>query len=54
MTRVFTAGDVTFNGLIYVDASQPVSQTVFSKGFHETIGGTAAGKAPNMARLGST
>lgn len=53
MTRVFTAGDVTFNSLIYVSHfPQPVSQTVFSKAFHETIGGTAAGKALNMARLG--
>jgi sugar/nucleoside kinase (ribokinase family) len=53
MTNVFVAGDVTFNSLIYLeDFPQPVAQTVFSAGFHETVGGTAAGKALNLARLG--
>lgn len=55
MTRVFVAGDVTYNSLIYLDeffAPQP--QTVFSKGFNETMGGTAAGKAFNLHRLGLT
>lgn len=53
MTKVFVAGDVTFNSLIYLERfPQPVAQTVFSKGFHETVGGTAAGKALNLARLG--
>ena len=53
MKNVFVAGDVTFNSLIYLERfPQPVAQTAFSKGFHETIGGTAAGKALNLARLG--
>jgi sugar/nucleoside kinase (ribokinase family) len=53
MTNVFVAGDVTFNSLIYLEHfPQPVAQTVFSAGFHETVGGTAAGKALNLARLG--
>ncbi len=53
MTNVFVSGDVTFNSLIYLERfPQPVAQTVFSKGFHETVGGTAAGKALNLARLG--
>jgi sugar/nucleoside kinase (ribokinase family) len=53
MTNVFVAGDVTFNSLIYLERfPQPVAQTAFSKGFHETVGGTAAGKALNLARLG--
>jgi sugar/nucleoside kinase (ribokinase family) len=53
MTNVFVAGDVTFNSLINLERfPQPVAQTVFSKGFHETVGGTAAGKALNLSRLG--
>jgi sugar/nucleoside kinase (ribokinase family) len=53
MTNVFVAGDVTFNSLIYLECfPQPIAQTVFSAGFHETVGGTAAGKALNLARLG--
>ena len=39
MTNVFVAGDVTFNSLIYLDQfPQPKPQTVFSAGFHETVG----------------
>jgi acarbose 7IV-phosphotransferase len=51
--KVFVAGGVSFNALIYVDAlpsGQP--QTIFSRGFNETVGGTGAGKAANLARLG--
>ncbi len=53
MTSILVAGDVTYNGLIYVEHfPEPKSQTVFSKGFLETVGGTAAGKALNLGRLG--
>jgi sugar/nucleoside kinase (ribokinase family) len=53
MKKVFVAGDVTFNSLIYLDQfPQPKPQTVFSAGFHETVGGTAAGKALNLCKLG--
>lgn len=53
MQKIFVAGDVTFNSLLYLEAfPQPRSQTVFSRGFHETVGGTAAGKALNLHRLG--
>lgn len=53
MTRVFVAGDVTYNTLVYVEKFfKPVPQTVFSRAYHETVGGTAAGKAFNLARLG--
>lgn len=53
MTRVFVAGDITYNSLIYLDRlPDPVPQTVFSKYYHETVGGTAAGKALNLGRLG--
>jgi acarbose 7IV-phosphotransferase len=51
--KVFVAGGVSFNALIQVDvlpSGQP--QTIFSRGFNETVGGTGAGKAANLARLG--
>ncbi len=52
-TPVFVAGDITFNSLIYLNEfPEPRPQTVFSTGFNETIGGTAAGKALNLNRLG--
>ena len=53
MPRVFVTGDVTYNSLLYL-AEFPTQQpgTVFSQGFHETVGGTAAGKALNLHRLG--
>jgi sugar/nucleoside kinase (ribokinase family) len=39
--------------IVYVDEfPYPKPQTVFSKGFHETIGGTGFGKAVNLSRLG--
>jgi len=53
VTNIFVAGDVTLNSLIYMDhfpAPQP--QTIFSKRFHETVGGTGAGKALNLHKLG--
>jgi sugar/nucleoside kinase (ribokinase family) len=50
---VFVAGDVTFNSLVYLDSfPDPRPGTVFSRDFHETVGGTAAGKALNLNRLG--
>jgi sugar/nucleoside kinase (ribokinase family) len=53
MKRILIAGDVTFNSMIYLERFPPPRpQTVFSKGFHETVGGTAAGKALNLHRLG--
>jgi sugar/nucleoside kinase (ribokinase family) len=53
MTAVVIAGDITFNSLIYLHKfPQPRPQTLFSTGFNETVGGTAAGKALNLHRLG--
>src|SRR5512145_524539 len=53
MKNILVVGDVTFNMMIYVDHfPEPKPQTVFSQSFHETIGGTAAGKALNLNRLG--
>ncbi len=51
--KVFVAGGVSFNALIYVDTlpnGQP--QTIFSRRFNEAVGGTGAGKAVSLARLG--
>jgi sugar/nucleoside kinase (ribokinase family) len=53
MKKILIAGDVAFNSMIYLERfPQPVPQTTFSKGFHETVGGTATGKALNLNRLG--
>jgi sugar/nucleoside kinase (ribokinase family) len=53
MKNILVVGDVTFNAMIYVERfPDPKPQTVFSQHFHETIGGTAAGKALNLNRLG--
>jgi sugar/nucleoside kinase (ribokinase family) len=51
--KALVLGSVSFNTLIYLDElPQPQSQTVFSKGFHETLGGSGAGKALNLGKLG--
>ncbi|MBN2304042.1 MAG: carbohydrate kinase family protein [Anaerolineae bacterium] len=53
LNKVLVTGDVTFNSLLYLDEfPSPRPQTVFSKAFHETVGGTAAGKALNLHKLG--
>ena len=53
MVSILVAGDVTFNSLLYLDQfPQPKPQTVFSRDFRETLGGTAAGKALNLHKLG--
>ncbi len=51
--RVFVAGDATWNTLIYLSSlPEPRSQTIFSRDHQETVGGTGAGKALNLAKLG--
>ena len=53
MTNVLIVGDVSFNSIITLaDFPPPRPHTAFSRGFHETVGGTAAGKALNLNRLG--
>jgi acarbose 7IV-phosphotransferase len=53
MQKVLVVGGVSYNSMIYLDRfPQPVPQTVFSKGFHETVGSTGSGKALNLNRLG--
>ena len=49
---VFVAGGVAWNTMVYLDSlPQPHGQTLFSKGYHETVGATGAGKALNLAAL---
>jgi acarbose 7IV-phosphotransferase len=50
---VFVAGGVSFNTIIDVDSlpnGQP--QTLLSRGYRQAVGGTGAGKAANLAKLG--
>ena len=53
MSSVLVVGGVTWDTLLYLEhLPEPRPQTVFSQGYHETVGGTGAGKALNLARLG--
>lgn len=53
MKRVFVAGGASFDSIIHVERFfPPRAGTVFGHGFTETIGGTGAGKALSLARLG--
>jgi len=53
MTRVLVTGDVNYDTIIHLEQfPEPRPQTIFSRGFHETLGGTAAGKALALHRLG--
>lgn len=50
---VLVFGGVTYDSLVYMESlPQPIPGTVFSSRFHETVGGTGAGKALNLNRLG--
>ncbi|WP_238008442.1 PfkB family carbohydrate kinase [Dactylosporangium sp. AC04546] len=51
--NVLIAGPVAWNLLVYVDElPRPEPHTVFAARHHETLGGTSAGKALNLSRLG--
>jgi sugar/nucleoside kinase (ribokinase family) len=51
--RVFVAGGASFNTMIRLaEFPQPHPQTVFSRGYHEAVGGTGVGKALNLTKLG--
>ncbi len=51
--RILVVGGVSWNSMLYLDAlPAPRPHTVFSRGFHETVGSTGAGKAMNLSRLG--
>jgi acarbose 7IV-phosphotransferase len=51
--RVLVAGGVSWDTLISLATfPEPRPQTVFTRGARETVGGTGAGKALNLAKLG--
>ncbi len=47
-------GGVAWNTMVYVDEFPPPEPgTVFTRGYHETVGSSGAGKALNMRHLGA-
>jgi sugar/nucleoside kinase (ribokinase family) len=53
MTRILVLGGVTYDTIIQLDSlPQPIPQTIFSKTSYQAVGGTGAGKALNLAKLG--
>jgi sugar/nucleoside kinase (ribokinase family) len=51
--KLFITGSATWNSMIYLHQfpdNKP--HTLFSKSFHETVGGTGAGKSLSLSRLG--
>jgi len=53
MPCALVIGGVSYNTMVYLDTfPDPVPGTIFSRGFHETIGSTGAGKALNLRKLG--
>lgn len=51
--RLLVLGGVSVNLMIYLESlPAPVPQTLFSRGFHETVGSTGAGKAISLSQLG--
>jgi sugar/nucleoside kinase (ribokinase family) len=52
-TEVFVAGPASWNLLVQLDElPAPTPHTVFARSHRDTVGGTSAGKALNLARLG--
>ncbi len=53
MNNILVMGSVAYNTMIYLDEfPAPHPHTIFSRDYHETLGGTAAGKALNLHKLG--
>ncbi|GAB1640715.1 hypothetical protein KRMM14A1259_11380 [Krasilnikovia sp. MM14-A1259] len=53
MHRVLIVGPASWNLVVHVaELPPPQPHTVFARWHHETLGGTSAGKALNLARLG--
>ena len=53
MANILVLGGVTYDDLVYLDHfPERRPQTIFSKKQHATVGGTGAGKALNLNRLG--
>ena len=51
--RVFVSGAASWNILVGLDhLPEARSHTIFARSHHETLGGTSAGKALNLAQLG--
>ncbi len=51
--RALVLGGVAWNTMVYVDRfPAPEPATVFSNGYHETVGSSGAGKALNLRTLG--
>lgn len=52
--RVLVAGPVSWNRIVHLDAlPEPRPHTVFARRHTDTVGGTSAGKALNLADLGA-
>jgi sugar/nucleoside kinase (ribokinase family) len=52
--RALVLGGIAWNTMVYLDRfPDPESRTVFSRGYHDTVGSSGAGKALNLARLGA-
>jgi sugar/nucleoside kinase (ribokinase family) len=52
--HVLVAGPVSWNRIVRLDAlPEPRPHTVFARGHVDTVGGTSAGKALNLASLGA-
>jgi acarbose 7IV-phosphotransferase len=50
---ILIAGPASWNTIVHLDElPEPRPHAVFARGHHETVGGTSAGKALNLARLG--
>ncbi len=50
---VLVAGPASWNRIVHLDAlPDPTPHTVFARGSYDTVGGTSAGKALNLASLG--
>jgi hypothetical protein len=53
MSRVFVIGPASWNLLIHLpQLPRPEPQMMVARWHHETLGGTSAGKALNLRRLG--
>lgn len=53
MPHVLVVGPVSWNVLVHLDdLPDAVPQTLLARRYHETVGGTSAGKALNLRRLG--
>ncbi|MDJ0925202.1 MAG: PfkB family carbohydrate kinase [Acidimicrobiia bacterium] len=52
--RAVVLGGIAWNTMVYVDEfPEPKPGTFFSRGYHETVGSSGAGKAMNLRHLGA-